>query len=66
LPLHGNRWKGGLIGFGITVKGPPKGRFMRKKSQLHHNLVAGRTVAIMNVVIIGMGMSNHKKIISQL
>jgi glucose-6-phosphate isomerase len=27
---------------------------------------AGRTVAITNVVIVGMGMSNHKKIISQL
>jgi hypothetical protein len=63
---HGNRWKGGPIGFGIAVKGPPKGRFMRKKSQLHHNLDAGRTEAIMNIVIIGMGMNNHKKIISRL
>ena len=64
LSLHGNRWKGGLIGFGIAVKGLPKGRFMRMKSQLHHNLEAGRTEAIMNVVIVGMGMSNCKKIIS--
>ena len=66
LPLNGNRWKGGPIGFGIAVKGPPKGRFMRKKSQLHHNLEAGRTEATTNVVIVGMGMSNHKRIITQL
>jgi len=59
LPPHYNRWKGGLIGFKITMKGPPKGRFMRKKSQLHHNLEAGRTEAIMKIIIVGMGMSNH-------
>ena len=41
------------------MKGPPKGRFMRKKSQLHHNLEAGRTEAIMKIIIVGMGMSNH-------
>jgi hypothetical protein len=51
LPLHGNRWKGGLIGFRIAMKGPSNGRFMRKKSQLHHNLEAGRTEAIINVII---------------
>jgi glucose-6-phosphate isomerase len=43
-----------------------KGRFMRKKSQWHHNLEAGIIEAITNVVIVGMGMSNHKKIISRL
>ena len=46
------------------MKGLPKGKFMRKKNQLHHNLEVGRTEAIMNVVIVGMGMSNCKKIIS--
>jgi hypothetical protein len=66
LPLHGNRWKGGPIGFRITVKGPPKGRFMRKKSQFHHNLEVGRTEAIMNIIIVGMCMSNCKRIITQL
>ena len=66
LPPHGNIWKGGPIGFGITMKGPPKGRFMRKKSQLQHNLEAGRIEAIMNIIIIGMGMSNHQRIITQL
>ena len=40
------------------MKGPPKGRFMRKKSQLQHNLEAGRIEAIVNIIIIGMGMSN--------
>jgi hypothetical protein len=41
------------------MKGPLKGRFMRKKSKLHHNLAAGRTKAIVKIVIVGMGMSNH-------
>jgi len=66
LPFHGNRWNEGPIGFRIAVKGPPKGRFMRKKSQLHHNLEAGRTEAIMKIVIVGMGMSNRQRIITQL
>ena len=62
--FHSNRWKGDPIGFRIVVKGPPKGRFMRKKSQLQHNLEVGRTEAIMNIVIVGIGMNNYKKIIS--
>ena len=61
---HGNRWKGGSIGFRIAVKGPPKGRFMRKKSQLHNNLEAGRIEAIVKIIIVGMGMSNHSRIIT--
>ena len=48
------------------MKGPPKGRFMRKKSQLHHNLEAGRTEAIVKIIIVNMGMSNHQRIITQL
>ena len=63
---HGNRWKGGPIGLGIAMKEPPKGRFMMKKSQLHHNLEVGRTKAIMKIIIVGMGMSNHQRIITQL
>ena len=62
---HGNRWKG-PIGFGIAVKGTPKGRFTRKKSQLHHNLEVGRTEAIMKIVIVDMGISIHQRIIIQL
>jgi len=58
LPIYGNRWNEGPIGYGIAVKGPPKGSFMRKKSQLHLDLEAGRIEAIMNIIIIGMGMSN--------
>jgi hypothetical protein len=50
----------------IAMKGPPKGRFMRKKSQFHHNLEAGRTEAIMNIIIVGSCMSNCKRIITQL
>jgi hypothetical protein len=37
---------------------------MRKKSQSHHNLEAGRIEAIMNIIIVGMGMSNHQGIIT--
>ena len=66
LAAHGNRWKGCPIGFGIVVKGLLKGRFMRKKSQLHHNLEAGRAEVIVKIVIIGMGMSNYQRIITQL
>jgi hypothetical protein len=53
LPHHGNKWNKGPIGFGIAVKGPPKGKFMRKKSQLHQDLEAGKIEAI---VIVGIGM----------
>jgi hypothetical protein len=63
LPSHGNRWNGGPIGYGIIVKGPPKGRFMRKKSQLHQGLEAGIIEAI---VTIGMGMNNRKEITSKM
>ena len=48
------------------MKRPPKGRFMGKKSQLHHNLEAGRTEAIVKIIIVGMGMSNHHRIITRL
>ena len=41
------------------MKGPSKGRFMRKKSQLHLDLEAGKIEAI---VIIGMGLNNRKRI----
>ena len=41
------------------MKGLPKGRSMRKKSQLHQDLEAGRIEAI---VIIGMGLNNRKRI----
>jgi hypothetical protein len=37
-----------------------------KKSQLHHNLEAGKTEAIVKIIIVGMGMSNHQRIITQL
>jgi len=59
LLTHGNRWNKGPIGYGIAVKGPPKGRFMRKKSQLHLDLEVGRIEAI---VIIGMSLNNRKRI----
>jgi hypothetical protein len=45
------------------MKGPPKGRFMRKKSQLHLDLEAGRIEAI---IIIGMGLNNRKRITSKI
>ena len=63
LPFHGNKWNEGPIGYVIAMKGPPKGWFMRKKSQLHRDLEAGRIEAI---VIIGKGMSNPKKMTSQI
>ena len=66
MPPHGNRWKEGPIGFWITMEGLPKGRFMRKKSQLHHNLEVDEIVAIVKIVIIGMGMTNHLRKITQL
>jgi len=47
----------------IAMKGPPKDRFMRKKSQLHRDLEAGKIEA---TVIIGKGMSNPKKMTSQI
>jgi len=45
------------------MKGPPKGRFMRKKSQLQLDLEAGRIEAI---IIIGMGLNSRKKITSKI
>ena len=63
MPTHGNRWNKGPIGYGIVVKGPPKGRFMRKKSQLHLDLEASRIEAIITVSI---GMNNHKEITSKM
>ena len=64
--FHSNRWKGDLIGFVNTVKGPPKGRFMKQRNKLHHPLEAGITEAIAGIIIKGMGMSNHRRIISLL
>ena len=64
--LHSNRWKGDLIGFGNTAKGPPKGRFMKKRNRLHHYLEASKTEAIAGIETKGMGMKNHREIISQL
>ena len=63
LLFHGNRWNEGPIGYGIAVKGPPKGSFMRKKSQLHLDLEAGRIEAIITVC---MGMNNRKEITSKM
>ena len=45
------------------MKGPPKGRLMRKKSLLHLDLEAGRIEAI---IIIGMGLNGRKKITSKI
>ena len=63
MSFHGNRWNEDPIGYRITVKGPPKDRFMRKKSQLHLDLEAGRIEAIITV---GMGMNNRKEITSKM
>ena len=48
------------------MKWPLNGRFMKKRNQLHHNLEAGKTEAIMSVITIRMGMSNYKKIMFRL
>ena len=45
------------------MKGPPKGMFMRKKSKLHLDLEAGR---IEEIVIVGMGLNNRKRITSKI
>ena len=63
MSFHGNRWNEGPIGYGIAVNGPLKGRFMRKKSQLHLDLEAGK---IEEIIIIGMGLNNHKRITSKI
>jgi hypothetical protein len=63
---HSNRWKGDPIGFVNAMKGPPKGRFMKQRNKLHHHLEAGKPEAIVGIIIKGMGMSNHRKIISLL
>ena len=49
-----------------TVKGLPEGRFMKQRNKLYHPLEEGKIEAIMGIIIKGMGMSNCRKIISQL
>ena len=63
MSFHGNRWNEDPIGYMIAMKGPPKDRFMRKKSQLHLDLEAGR---IEEIVIVGMGLNNRKRITSKI
>ena len=49
-----------------TVKGLPEGRFMKQRNKLYHPLEEGKIKAIMGIIIKGIGMSNHRKIISHL
>jgi hypothetical protein len=64
--FHRNRWKGDPIGFGNIVKGPPTWKSMKRRNRLHHYLEAGKTKAIADIETNGMGMHNHREIISQL
>ena len=63
MSFHGNRWNEDPIGYRIAVKGPPKDRFMRKKSQLHLDLEAG---GIGEIIMVGMGLNNRKRITSKI
>jgi hypothetical protein len=48
------------------MKGPLTWKSMKRRNRLHHYLEAGKTEAITGIKTKGMGMNNHREIISQL
>jgi len=48
------------------MKGTSNNRFMKQRNKLHHHLEVDKIEAIAGIIIKGMGMNYHRKIISQL